>query len=495
MVADIFVQFLSPSVMLFLTVGVICGIIGGCLPGISPSMVIALLLPASLYMPKIASIALLMGAYQGAMFGGSISAILINTPGTAAGAATVLDGYPMAQKGQAGKALAMALYASCTGGFVGCVFLLVGAESLAAVTLQFGPPEYFGLMVMSLMLIAGLSGKSLLKGLLAAGLGLGAATVGIEAIYGARRFTFGNPNLLDGLSNLSLFIGLFAFSEVLVILLKSREELNEKPEIRGRTGAKLTFAEYWSNLGTMGISGAIGAIIGILPGLGGSTAAFLAYAEAQRRSKTPELFGTGILPGVAASESANNAVCGGALVPTMTLGIPGDVVTAILLGALVAQGIKPGPLMFTENIGDVYMIYIALLLSVFVLLAVGVFGVPFFARILNIPKSMLFPLILVICLIGTYASRTNYFDCLVMFGFGVVGYILKRGEIPIAPMVIAFVIGSGLENSLRQSLILSDNSAMIFVTRPICLILLIISLLLLVFMLQRNMKTGKAAAD
>lgn len=491
---DIFIQFLSPAIILFLFLGVVCGIIGGCLPGISPSMTIALLLPVSLYMPKIAAIALLLGAYMGAMFGGSISAILINTPGTAAAAATVLDGYPLAQKGQAGKALSMALYASCTGGLVGCLILLAGAQGLAKVTLQFGPPEYFGLMVMSLMLISGLSGNSLLKGLLAAGLGLGASTIGIEAIYGAKRFTFGNMNLLDGLSNLSLFIGLFAFSEVLVMLCKSREELDGKPVIWGRGAEKLTFAEYWSNKVTMVVSGVIGAFIGILPGIGGSTASFLAYAEAQRRSKTPEAFGTGFLPGVAAPESANNAVCGGALVPMLTLGIPGDVVTAILIGALVAQGIKPGPLMFTENIGDVYIVYIGLLLSVFALAIVGSLGVTFFARILNVRKSVLFPLILIICMIGTYASRSNYFDCLVMIGFGVLGYVMKRGGIPIPPMVIAFVIGTGLENSLRQSLILSNNGAMIFVTRPICLLLLVISLLMLVFMVRRNIMDNMASA-
>ena len=491
---DIFLQFMSPSILLFLVLGVICGIIGGCLPGISPSMTIALLLPISLYMPKIAAIALLLGAYQGAMFGGSISAILINTPGTAAGAATVLDGYQMAQKGQAGKALNMALYASCTGGFVGCIILLTGAQALSKVTLKFGPPEYFGLMVMSLMLISGLSGKSLLKGLLTAGLGLGASTIGIEQIYGAKRFTFGNMNLLDGLSSLSLFIGLFAFSEVLLILLKPREEMDAKPNIRDNSGSKLSLREYWGEKFNMLISGVIGAFIGILPGIGGSTASFLAYAEAQRRSKTPEKFGTGILAGIAAPEAANNAVCGGALVPMLTLGIPGDVVTAILIGALIAQGIKPGPLMFTENIGDVYMIYIGLLLSVFALAIVGTVGVPFFAKILNIKKSMLFPMILVICIIGTYASRSNYFDCLVMIGFGVIGYVLKRGNFPIPPMVIAFVIGSALENSMRQSLILSNNGAMIFFTRPICLSLLLVSLALCVYMVRRNIKDNKKAS-
>lgn len=491
---DIFLQFMSPGILLFVVLGVICGIIGGCLPGISPSMTIALILPISLYMPKIAAIALLLGAYQGAMFGGSISAILINTPGTAAGAATVLDGYPMAQRGQAGKALSMALYASCTGGFVGCVILLAGAQGLSRVTLKFGPPEYFGLMVMSLMLISGLSGKSLVKGLLSAGLGLGASTIGIEQVYGAKRFTFGNMNLLDGLSNLSLFIGLFAFSEVLMMLLKSREELDQKPEIRQGSGEKLTFAEYWAEKFTMITSGVIGAFIGILPGIGGSTASFLAYAEAQRRSKTPEKFGTGILTGVAAPEAANNAVCGGALVPMLTLGIPGDVVTAILIGALVAQGIKPGPLMFTENIGDVYMVYIGLLLSVVGLAVVGALGVPFFRKILNIRKSMLFPMILVICIIGTFASRSNYFDCLVMIGFGVLGYIMKRGGFPIPPMVIAFVIGAALESSMRQSLILSDNGVLIFFTRPICLFLLIVSAALLVFMVRRNIKDNRTAA-
>ena len=491
MIFDIFLQFMAPSIILFMLLGVVCGIIGGCLPGISPSMTIALLLPISLYMPKIAAIALLLGAYQGAMFGGSISAILINTPGTAAGAATVLDGYPMAQNGQAGKALDMALYGSCTGGFVGCIILLCGAQALSKVTLKFGPPEYFGLMVMSLMLISGLSGKSLLKGLLSAGLGLGASTIGIEMIYGARRFTFGNMNLLDGLSNLSLFIGLFALSEILLILLKPKAELNEKTNIHDSSKSKLTFKEYWGEKYNMLISGIIGAFIGILPGIGGSTASFLAYAEAQRRSKTPEKFGTGIIAGIAAPESANNAVCGGALVPMLTLGIPGDVVTAILIGALVAQGIKPGPLMFTENIGDVYMIYIGLLISVFALAILGTLGVPLFSKILNIRKAILFPMILTICVIGTYASRSNYFDCLVMIGFGILGYILKRGGFPIPPMVIAFVIGSSLENSMRQSLILSNNGALIFFTRPICLFLLIVSAALCFYLVRRNIKDNK----
>jgi len=489
---EIFMEFMNPGAILFLFVGCFAGIIGGCLPGISPSMTIALLLPISLYMPKVTAIALLLGAYQGAMFGGSISAILINTPGTASSAATVIDGYQMAQQGKARKALSMALYASCTGGFIGCIILLAGAQSLAKVTLQFGPPEYFSMMVLSLMLIAGLSGKSLLKGLITAGLGLAMSTVGIEQIYGVHRFTFGNMNLWDGFSSLSLFIGLFAFSEVLNILLKPKSELDAKPDVHSNKGEPLTFQEYWGQRYNMIISGVLGSLIGILPGIGGSTANFLAYAEAQRRSKTPEKFGTGYLAGIAAPEAANNGVCGGALVPMLTLGIPGDVVTAILIGALIAQGIMPGPLMFSENIGDVYMIYIGLILAVFALVVLGTFGVPIFAKILNVRKSLLFPMILCICIIGTYASRSNYFDCQVMLLFGIVGYLFKKGGFPIPPMVIAFVIGSMLENSMRQSMILSDGSIAIFFTRPISLLLLIISTVLCIYMVRKNLKDNKA---
>lgn len=492
---EILTSFASASVVLFLFLGVCCGIIGGCLPGISPSMTIALLLPISLYMPTISAVALLLGAYQGAMFGGSIAAILINTPGTASGAATVLDGYPMAQKGQSYKALKMALYASCTGGFAGCIVLLAGAQSLSKIALKFGPPEYFGLMIMSLVLISGVAGKSLLKGMLSTGIGLAASTVGLEMIYGAKRFTFGNINLMDGFGSLSLFIGLFAFSEVLMTLRMPPAELNKKQDLHEGTDKKLTFREYWSQIFNMLMSGIIGALIGVLPGIGGSTASFLAYAEAKRRSKTPEEFGKGCLAGIAAPEAANNGVCGGALVPMLTLGIPGDVVTAILVGALIAHGMKPGPLMFTENLGDVYTIYIGMILAVVMLAIVGTIGVPVFAQVIRIKKSVLFPLILVICVIGTYAYRSNFFDCIVMVGFGVLGYLLKRGEFPIPPLVIAFVLGQQLENSMRQSLILSQSGAWIFFTRPICLVLLILSAVLSAVMLRRNVIDNRKATD
>lgn len=488
LIMEIAQDFLSINVIVALLIGVLVGIIGGGLPGISPSMTIALLLPISLYLPTTVAIALLMGAYQGAMFGGSISAILINTPGTASSAATTLDGYQMALKGQSGKALYTALYASCTGGVIGTIILLAMAKPLSTVTLKFGPPEYFGLMLLSLALIAGISGKSLIKGLVSACFGLLVATVGMDPIYGTKRFTFGNINLGDGIETLSVFIGLFALTEIMSQLSKGRTELYKKADALSIGDNKLSLAEYLGQMINIIKSGIMGALIGVLPGIGGSTACFIAYAEAQRTSKNPEKFGTGVIEGIAAPEAANNAVCGGALVPMLTLGIPGDVVTAILVGALIAHGIKPGPLLFVEDIGSVYTIYIALLLSVFGLLLVGSLGIPVFSNIVKLRKATLLPFIFIICIVGTYSVRANLFDSIMMIAFGVVGFIMNKNKFPIPPMVIAFVIGNQLESSLRQSLILSGGSMNIFVTRPISLVLIISAFIFAAFMVIRNKK-------
>lgn len=495
---DIFFQavvnFISFQVIGALLVGVAIGILGGALPGISPSMTIALLLPISLYLPSTVAIALMMGSYQGAMFGGSISAILINTPGTASAAATTLDGYPMALKGQSGKALHMALYASGTGGLVGVIILLLMAKPLSAITLKFGPPEYFGLMVLSLSLIAGISGKSFTRGIISASLGLLIATVGMDPIYGTKRFTFNNINLADGVQLLSVFIGVFALSELLSQLSKGRAELFIKGEALSVKDNTLSLKEYLQNLKTIIKSGIIGAFIGVLPGIGGSTACFISYAEAQRRSKHPEKFGTGILEGIAAPEAANNAVAGGALVPMLTFGIPGDVVTAILVGALIAHGIKPGPLLFVDNIQSVYTIYIALFLAVLGLLIIGKIGVPFFAKVINIRKSTLLPMIFIICVVGTYSTRMNIFDSVVMVFFGAIGFILRSNKFPIPPLVISFVIGSNLESNLKRSLVLSDGSMSIFINRPISAFLITAALISTIFMVMRNRKFNKKEA-
>lgn len=491
MIAEVLSQFFSLQPILGLFLGVFAGIVGGSMPGISPSMTIALLLPITLYMPSVTSISVLMGAYQGAMMGGSISAILINTPGTASAAATMLDGYPMNQKGQTKKALQIALYASCTGGVVGILILLLSAQPLAKVALMFGPPEYFGLMTLSMALIAGISGKSMLKGLIAGMIGLLVSVIGLDPIYGSQRLTFKLLGLADGVDTLSVFIGAFAVSELLVQLGTGRSLLNQKAKAMGKMQESLSLKEYLSQTVTMVQSGIIGALIGILPGIGGSTASFMSYASAQKRSKHPEKFGTGIIDGVAAAESANNAVCGGALVPMLTLGIPGDVVTAILVGALIAQGIKPGPMLFVENMFDVYTIYIALLFAVLALAVVGTLGIPVFSKIVSVRKSILLPMVFLICFVGTYASRSDYFSCYVMLIFGVIGYFLRKFKYSLSPMIIAFVIGGQLESNFRRSLLLDPALGwQIFFTRPLAVSLIIISVVATIFMIRSNMKSN-----
>lgn len=484
--------FCSFQSLLGLVGGVIAGIIGGSMPGISPSMTIALLLPLSLYMPKEVAIAVLIGAYQGAMMGGSISAILINTPGTASAAATMLDGYPMNQHGQTRKALQAALYSSCTGGLVGIIVLLASASLLAKVSLMFGPPEYFGLMCLSMALIAGISGKSMLKGFIAGMLGLLVSTIGLDPIYGTARFTFGNIALSDGMDTLSVFIGSFAISELLMQLSKGRAQLNEKVNTMSAKSEGLTVKEYLSQGLNMVRSGVLGAVIGILPGVGGSTAGFVAYAAAQKTSKNGDKFGTGVIDGVFAPEAANNAVCGGALVPMLTLGIPGDVVTAILVGALIAQGIKPGPLLFRDNMGDVYTIYAAMMLSIFVLAIVGTLGIPIFSKVVSVRKSILLPCVYIICFIGTFASRSSYFSCAMMLVFGVIAFLLRKARFSLPPMIIAFVIGSSLESNFRRSLILNPALGWrIFLTRPLAMVLIIIAVVASVFMVLSNRKAQK----
>lgn len=474
--------------VLFLIGGSFCGIIGGALPGISPSMTIALLLPMSLYLPPSYAIMMLIGAYQGAMYGGSISAILINTPGTASAAATAFDGYQMANKGKAGKALGMALTASCSGGLISSIILICLAKSLANLSIQFGPAEYFGIMVLALTLIAGVCGDNLLKGLVAATLGLLAASVGQDPVVGTERLTFGIFELFDGFTLLSVFIGIFAMSELMMQLRSGNTILNKPTTLLNVSSDRLTFSEYWNQKWNILISGIIGTFIGVLPGVGGSTASFLAYAEAKRRSKYPEQFGTGIIDGVAAAESANNGVCGGALVPMLALGIPGDVVTAILVGAFIAHGLKPGPLLFTQHINDVYMIYVSLILSCIAVLFLGTIFLPLFVRIVKIRKSILFPCVFILCIVGTYSVRSNLFDCFMMLGFGLLGYILRCYKFQLAPFIIAFVLGPEAELNFRLALRISGNNYMTFIQKPICAGLLALTLISFYYFAYRSRK-------
>ena len=395
-ILEVFSKFMNIQTILFVFAGVAAGILGGSLPGVSPSMTISLLLPLTLKLNVVNAMALLMGAYQGAMMGGSISAILINTPGTASAAATMLDGYPLNQKGQTRKALQTALYASCLGGLIGTFMLIAFADVLANLSLRFGAPEYFGIMCLSLTLIASISGKSLLKGLISATIGLLIATVGLDPIYGTFRFTFGNIQLNDGIDQLAVFIGSFAIAELMSQLQDGKDVLNRKTEQVDYHSQGLKLKEFLGQWFNIIRSGLIGALIGILPGVGGSTASFVSYAAAQKQSKRSEEFGTGIIDGVVAAEASNNGVCGGALVPLLALGIPGDVVTAVMLGAFVALGVTPGPLLFQNSPDTVYAVYIAMALAIIALAVVGTLGIPAFAKIMQTRKSVLLPAVFLI---------------------------------------------------------------------------------------------------
>lgn len=466
--------------MMFALLGVAVGIFVGSIPGLTVTMATALMVPLTFQMDPIPAIAMLLGVYKGGMFGGSISAILINAPGTPAASATVLDGFPMTQKGQALKALKMALYASVTADTLSDVVLILVAPPLARLALRFGPPEIFSLVLFSLTIIAAVSGRSLIKGLLAATLGVLFATVGMDPVAGTSRFTFGYVEMLKGIGLLPMLIGLFAVSEVLIrVEAEVMEGIkglfikdSDRPEDR-----RVSWAEFRRCLRTILRGTALGTFLGAIPGIGSTITAFLNYGMAQRASKHPERFGQGELEGVAAAESGNSAVCGATLIPLLSLGIPGDIVTAVLLGAFMIQGIAPGPTMFQEHGRVIYALFVGLMVCNLGNLLIGSLSLRAARNVLRIPQKVLYPTILLLCFVGTYAIDNSLFDVQAMFFFGILGYVMRKFDYPLAPLLIAFVLGPMLENALRQALIMSEGDIGIFISRPISLGFLLLTVL------------------
>lgn len=452
------------SSILALFTGVVVGVILGAIPGMSATMAVALTLPFTFAMAPIQGILLLLGVYKGGIFGGSIPAILIKTPGTPASSATVLDGYPMAEKGQAGKALGMALYASCTADMISNLALILFAGWLASFALSFGPPEFFTLILFSLTIIAGVSGDNLLKGLISAAMGLLLATVGLDLVYGTDRFTFGSPNMMGGLNFIAVLIGLFAIPEIIEYARKPR---NEDEKVRELGDRHVTFAEYRRCFKSIFRGGLIGVFLGSIPGIGAAPSAFLSYSEARRNSPNKANFGKGEIEGVAASEAGNNGVAGATLIPLLALGVPGDIITAIIIGAFMIHGLQPGPLMFATNGDIVYALFMGLILSSIFLLGVGSVAIRIFRFIADVPASLLFPGIMVLCVYGVYAVNNNLFDIATMFVVGWLGYIMLRLNVPAAPFLIAFILGPLLEDNFRQSMLMSGGSADILFRSPI----------------------------
>ncbi|MEZ5729943.1 MAG: tripartite tricarboxylate transporter permease [Burkholderiaceae bacterium] len=452
------------SSLLSLAIGVVVGVIAGAIPGMSATMAVALTLPFTFSLQPIQGILLLLGVYKGGIFGGSIPAILIKTPGTPASSATVLDGYPMAEQGKAGKALSMALFASCTADMISNLSLILFTGWLASFALSFGPPEFFTLILFSLTIIAGVSGDSLLKGAIGAGLGLLLATVGLDLVYGTNRFTFDDPNLMGGLNFIVVLIGLFALPEIIAFVRRPVEDLGT---VRALGDQHLSFAEYRQNFRTIIRGSVIGVVLGAIPGIGAAPAAFLSYSEARRKSKNRANFGKGELEGVAASEAGNNGVCGATLIPLLALGVPGDVITAIIIGAFMIHGLQPGPAMFAANANIIYALFIGLIASSLLLLAVGSVAIRGFRYVADVPRSLLFPSVLVLCIFGVYAVNNSLFDVALMFVMGWFGYLLRVIAVPAAPFLVAYILGPLLEDNFRQSMLMSQGSMGILFRSPI----------------------------
>lgn len=444
--------------------GLIIGVVGGAIPGLSATMAVALTLPFTFAMTPINGILLLLGVYKGGIFGGSIPAILIKTPGTPASSATILDGHPMAERGEAGRALGMALYASCTADAVSNLALILFAGWLASFALNFGPPEFFALILFSLTIIAGVSGESLLRGALSALAGLLLATVGLDLIYGTNRFTFGDPNMMGGLNFIAVLIGLFAIPEIIAMAWNPVAHLGKT---RALGKSRCSLADYLGSFKSIIRGSMIGVFLGSIPGIGAAPSAFLSYSEARRTSKNKANFGKGEIEGVAASEAGNNGVAGATLIPLLALGVPGDVITAIIIGAFMVHGLQPGPMMFILNADIIYGLFIGLIVSSVFLLVVGSVAIRGFRFVADVPKRILMPGVLVLCIYGVFAVNNNIFDVGVMFVMGWLGYVMMRNRIPAAPFLIAFILGPLLEDNFRQSMLMSGSDPLILFRGPI----------------------------
>jgi len=465
---------LDPYMLGVILAGTLLGIIVGALPGISGSTTTALLLPLTVTMTPGAALAFLGSIYCAANFGGSITAILINTPGDPSAAATAFDGYPMAKRGEAGKALGISAISSAIGGIFSVFVLIVAAPLLARMAYAFGPPEYFALAIFGLSMVAMIGGESQVKNLMSACLGVLLATVGLDLTTGVERFTFGVYSLSDGIEFVPVLIGLFAIAEMLE---QAAQHGGVQDYIR-LTAVKLpTMADFRKCAKSIFISSAIGTFIGILPALGATTAAMICYNESKRWSKYKHEFGKGAIEGVAGPEAANNAAVGGAMVPTLALGIPGSTTTAIILAGLIVQGVRPGPHLFTEQPTLLYIVFSSMLAANLLYLVIGLGAAKLFARLTLVPPAYLWPAVFVLSIVGAYAPNQSMSDVWTVLIFGVVGFLFRRFGFSPAPLIMGLVLGKMTEESMKQSLLIFDQNWLMFLTRPIVVTLFAITAL------------------
>ena len=469
---------LTPINLLVVMLGVIVGTVIGALPGIGPVAGLSILIPLAFGMNPISAMILMCGVYYGCMYGGTITSVLMNVPGESSSIMTCLDGYEMAQQGRAGPALTIAAIASFIAGTFSVVMLTVLAPPIAEAALRFGPPEYFALMLLGLSAISGLTGKSRAKGYAMGFIGLALAMIGLDPIGGAPRYSYGNLELLDGIGFLPVAVGMFGLGAVLGMIDQLVDIKVMKTKLRDMLITKQDIKDSAMPI----IRGSvIGFLVGVLPGAGATIATFLAYAAEKRISKTPELFGTGMIAGVASPEAANNASTGGAMIPLLTLGIPGSGTTAVMLGVLTLFNLQPGPLLFSKNPEFVWGLIASMYIGNVMLLVLNIAFVPAFVAVLRVPYRVLLPLIAIFCVVGVYSVNYSVFDLWIMLVFGVIGYLTNKMYYPQAPLVLALVLGGQLEVSLRQSLKMSEGDISTFFTRPISGVIMAIVVIIILW--------------
>lgn len=488
LVAGFSTVFLDPYMILAIVVGVAFGIVFGALPGLTCVAALSLFLPVTYAMKSSMGLSMMTAIYIGGTSGGLISAILLNIPGTPSSIATCFDGRPLALKGEAGKALGVAVFSSIFGTCFGIAAMILTAPMLAALTIQFGPWEYFGVTICALTLIASLCGKSLITGLLSAVFGMMFATIGFAPIDSAPRFTFGSVELSSGFSLLTVLVGLYAISEVIATASgSSGKDVTMITDYKIK-GLGFTWQEMKTQVKNLLVSCSIGLGIGILPGIGGSTSNIVAYSVAKNTSKYPEKFGTGIIDGVVAPESANNATIGGAMIPLLTLGIPGDGSTAILLGGFLLHNLQPGPLLFQTNGSVVYSIFASMILSTFVMGAIMYLGMRVFVKILKVPSYILMPVIVVLCCIGAYAINSRIFDVWALVAFGLLGLVMQRFGLPAPPFILGFLLCEAFETNLRRGLEYSNGNIFEILSRPIAMVFIVVTVLSVAYSIFSNVK-------
>ncbi|MEP6017721.1 MAG: tripartite tricarboxylate transporter permease [Paracoccaceae bacterium] len=487
-------QFAEGALMAFrfdtimmIAIGLFSGMLVGALPGFTTLMAMAILLPLSFFLDPLVGIPFLLGIYKGGIFGGSIPAILVSMPGTGAAVATSIDGYKLTQKGESRKALDMALFSSVIGDTFSDIFTIFMIFPIALLVMQFGPPELFAVLLMSLVIIVATSGSNPLKGLVMMLFGLWLAQIGTDPIGGVERFTFGLFELKSGIPLLPMLIGVFALPELVYAVMRN-EKVGGFAKL---VGARLTKAEFKRCIPTIRRSTFIGTAIGIVPGLGQVVAAMMGYSAAKNASTHPETFGEGEVEGVAAAEAANNAVNGPTLVPLLTLGIPGDNVTAILLGAFVAQGLRPGPQLFEEQSPIVFAILVAMVLANLMFIIIGYLSIPFFARIVTIKTGLLVPIVIMFAFAGAYVFRSDTTDILMLVGFGLFGLLARAGKFDVMPMVMGFILGGPLEYAFGQTVAMAGPTPLNFMfTERLGMVAVLIATPIIGYVLWKRMKSA-----